>query len=143
MRRLILLLPLILLLTGCLSEEEQLVGKWRGKVELGSAIKSSPIGMVAGGYANMVEPQLDLRPDKTFELSFSLAPIEGTKTHKDQKIILNSKPLTCMSAGQPQKKTQTALYHAPAPLPIPLSAMKPDTKQPNVQGLRKSQQLLL
>ena len=145
MRRLILLLPLLLLLllTGCLSEEEQLVGKWRGKVELGSAIKSSPMGMVAGGYANMIEPQLDLRPDKTFALSFSMAPIEGTWTLKDQEITLTPKSVMGMSAGQAQQRMQKALDHAPAGLPIPIAGMLPDTKQLHVQVVGKGQRLVL
>lgn len=145
MRRFFLpFLTILLLLGGCMSEEEQLVGKWRGKVELSAAIKSSPMGAMAGSYMSLVDPQLDLRPDKTFVLSLSMAPVEGTWTLKDQEIILTPKKVMGMSAGQARKQVENAMDRAPKGIPLPFGAdMIPDTKEMRVKVLDHGQKLTL
>src|SRR2546423_12352136 len=82
----------LLLAAGCMTPEEKMVGKWRGKVEMGQSMKStlnaSPMGAMAGNIASMIDPQLDLRPDKTFTLSLSMAPIDGTWKLDQNEITL-------------------------------------------------------
>ncbi len=144
-RRLFLILvPLAILITGCMSEEDQLVGKWRGKVELGSVLKGSSMGAMAGNYANMIEPQLDLKPDKTFVLSLSMAPIAGTWAYKNQEIILTPKSVMGMPANEARKEAAKAMDHAPSGFSMPFGAnMLPDTKEMKVEVLNKGQKLTL
>ena len=127
-----------------MSEEDQLVGKWRGKVVLSSTVTDSPMGAMAGSYINMVEPQLDLRPDKTFVLSLSMAPIEGTWALKNEQIILTPKTVMGMSASKAREQADKAIEHAPAGLQMPFGAnMIPGTKEMRVQVLGKGQKLIL
>src|SRR5207237_412582 len=119
-RRLILfLLPLLLLATGCMTEEQKLVGKWKGTVEVGGAVKNSPLGAQASGLASLTEPQLDLRPDKTFTLYFSLAPIEGTWALKDTEIVLTPTKVMGMSAADAKKKAEGAAEKMSSKMPFP------------------------
>jgi hypothetical protein len=143
-RQFLALLPLAaILLTGCMTEEQQMVGKWRGKVEMSAAMKSSPYGNMASQYINMIQPQLDLRPDKTFVLSFSMAPIEGTWALKNQDIILTPKSVMGMSAGKARQEADKAMNHAPGfQMPMGMNLI-PDDKQLTVHVLNHGQELTL
>lgn len=151
MHRLSLLLLIALaILAGCATEEQQLVGKWRGKVEMNSAMKNSPYGNMASQYVNMIQPQLDLRPDKTFLLSISMAPIEGTWFLKDGDIVLTPKTFMGMPAGQARKKADDALDKAdnggdhPLGFQMPSAAsLIPDTKEIRVKVVDKGESLSL
>lgn len=127
-----------------MSEEDQLVGKWRGKVDLGAAMKGTSMGAMAGNYANMIEPQLDLRPDKTFVLSFSMAPIEGTWALKNQEIVLTPQSVMGMPADKARQEAAKAMDRASSGFPMPFGAnMLPDTKVMKVEVINKGQRLTL
>jgi hypothetical protein len=118
----LLLIPPLLILGGCLSAEQRLVGKWRGKVEMDQTVKSA-MGM-AGGLASMFQPQLDLRPDKTFSLSLGPAPIEGTWKLEPGQLVLTPKTMMGMSADNVRDRAKRELAKvkkdSPFPIPIPM-----------------------
>jgi len=80
---------------------------------------------MASGFARMVEPQLDLRPDKTFTLSFSVAPLDGTWKLDKGEITLTPKSVMGMSTDDARNQAQKALKRAQekSPFPIPFASM--------------------
>jgi len=139
MRKFFPLLFLLLLLTGCLSPEQQVVGKWKGKLDINKGITSSMGPM--GGMANLIQPQLDLRPDKTFRLSISLAPVEGTWKLEGNQLLLTPTSFMGMPTSEVKAQAQKQLDHARTkasgmPFPIPtevpgISEMKADVDLQN------------
>ena len=144
MRRFLVLLPLLLLLAGCFSEEDRLIGKWRGKVSLNPVVQSMA-GLQASQFANMLEPQLDLRPDKTFALSMPMGSIEGKWELKDKEVILTPNSVMGMPADQVKNEARKAMDHASGPMGMPfgMSGSLPDTQVLHVKVLDDDQKLSL
>jgi hypothetical protein len=128
-----------------MSPEEKMVGKWRGKVDL-SALKSTPAGGMVGNFSSMIDPQLDLRPDKTFTLSLSMAPIDGRWSMSGDEITLTPTSVMGMSASDAKKQAQKAMDKAkersPFPLPFAMPSM-PGTDVMHVHIDEKTQKLTL
>ena len=138
----LLVIPALLLLGGCLSPEQKLVGKYKGKIETNRIVKT--VAPMADAFTSMVEPQLDLRPDKTFVLSVSMAPIEGTWKLEDKVLILTPKTMMGMSTDEVKKKAEKEFGHAQkeldrmkkdSPIPIPFSM---DGGMPNMTEMKVS-----
>lgn len=146
MRYLASLAFIVLCLAGCMSEEQKLVGKWKGTVEVGGAVKNSPIGAQASGLANMTDPQLDLRPDKTFTLYFSFAPIEGTWALQDKDIVLTPKKVLGISADDAKKRAEGAAEKMrekmPFPIPMPMDIL-PGAKEMRAHVVDDSETITL
>jgi hypothetical protein len=125
MRRLpsLFILPALVLVVwaaaGCMAAEDRYVGKWRGKVDV-DALKSTPMGAMAGNFASMIDPQLDLRPDKTFTLSMSMAPIDGTWKLNKNEITLTPTKVMGMSAADAKKQAQRAMDREKDKMPFPI-----------------------
>lgn len=140
---LVALIPLALIASGCMTEEQRLVGKWRGTVEIGPQAKNFPFGSMAGGMANMVDPQLDLKADKTFTLYISFAPIEGTWTFANEQIVLKPKKMMGMSADDVKKRAQDQMDRAMPGLPFGMMGDLPGTADMKVQVLNHGEKLSL
>jgi hypothetical protein len=105
------------------------VGKWRGTVEAGQAAKSLPVNganehadEMARSLTSQIDPQLSLRPDKTFTLSISIAPIDGTWKLDQNEIILTPKSFMGRSVGDVKQMAEKELKHvkkSDSPFPIP------------------------
>lgn len=119
-RKLLPLLLLALALTGCMTEEQRLVGKWKGTVEVSDSLKKMPFGGQAMGLSNLIDPQLDLKPDKTFSLHMSFAPIQGTWRLEDKEIILTPTTVAGMSTGEVKEKAEGAMEKATGRMGFPL-----------------------
>lgn len=114
----LLLLPALFLLGGCLSPEQQLVGKYKGKIDMGGPLKATPMGAMASGYASMLEPQLDLKPDKTFSLNLSMAPVNGTWRLDHDQLILTPKSVMGMSANEVKDRAAKEIEHSKRDMPF-------------------------
>lgn len=134
MRTLAPLFLIVLFLTGCMSPEQRLIGKWKGTVEVSSTVKSLPFGAQASTFANMTDPQLDLRPDKTFTLYMSFAPIEGTWALAGKEVVLTPKKVMGMSADDAKDRAKGAADRVGAKLPFPIPIPMGDI--PGVQEMR-------
>jgi len=116
------LLPLLFiacLATACMSPEQKLVGRWKGKVELGGSLKSTQMGAMAGGFANMIQPQLELRPDKTFTLSMSVAPIDGAWKLEGNQLTLKPQKVMGMTTDEVKNQAQQQLSKSQDKMPFP------------------------
>ena len=140
MRRFLLLLLPLLILAGC-SPEQQLLGKWRGKAEISSNLKSQ-MPPQASAFTDMFQPQLDLRPDKTFTLTLSVAPIDGTWKLENNVVTLTPKTVMGMTTDDVKKKAEKELDNArkknalPFPMPdLPGTTEMKMTLNPNNEEL--------
>jgi hypothetical protein len=145
---LIILIPLAVCAAGCLSPEQQLVGTWTGKVELGESAKSLPNSQMASGYANMIQPKLDLRPDKTFTLTLAVAPVDGTWRRENNELILTPKKVMGMSTGDIKKKADKEFKHAKSesndmPFPFPTGDSLPALSEMNATVGKGNDQMIL
>jgi len=67
-----------------------------------------------------IDPQLNLRPDHTFVMSFAIAPIEGTWKLVKDDVILTPKTIFGMKSEDVQKQAAHAMEKAQSKSPIPL-----------------------
>jgi hypothetical protein len=104
-----------------MSPEQQLVGKWLGKVETSKFVKAATGH--ASGLMDMFQPQLDLKPDKTFAMSLGPAPVEGTWKLEGETVILTPKTMMGMATADVRAKAEKEFEKAKndAPFPIPFS----------------------
>jgi hypothetical protein len=80
----------LVMLAGCVSAEQRVIGKWKGEVQLAQTAEASPLGAMIKGMAASVDPQLDLRPDNSFSLYLTVLPIEGTwALEGDDSVVLS------------------------------------------------------
>jgi hypothetical protein len=135
MRKLLLLiLPALLIVAGC-SPEQQWVGKYRGKIEMGKTMKSvvdsNPMGGQASSFLGMIQPSLDLRPDKTFTMTMAVAPIDGTWKLDHDTIILTPKTMMGMSADEVKKQAEKHMDEAKSksPFPFPMAGGMPNLSE--------------
>jgi len=115
-----LLIPLLAITAGCSTGEGALVGKWRGSIEEGTKLKATPMGAMADKMKGYIDPQLNLRPDHTFVMSFAIAPIEGTWKLVKDDVILTPKTMFGMKSEEVQKQAAHAMEKAQSKSPIPL-----------------------
>ncbi|MEA2552712.1 MAG: hypothetical protein QOJ65_888 [Fimbriimonadaceae bacterium] len=136
-----------LLLSGCMSAEQRLIGKWKGTVELGRGLKYSPLGAAAGALNTMGDPQLDLRPDKTFTLFLSFAPIEGTWKLVEKEVILTPTKVMGISSEDAKARAKGMMDRVqekgfPLGMPMPMGDI-PGTQEMRVKVLNDGEKLSL
>ena len=139
------LLPILVLASGCMSLESRLVGKWQGSLNMPA---QTPFGKLPSAFASMADPQLDLRPNKTFTLYLSIAPIDGTWKLNGEEVILTPSKVGGMSSKEIGKKAEQAMEQAQqhSPIPFPLGTMGggiPGTQEMRVKILNDGETLTL
>lgn len=134
-----------LLASGCMSPEARLVGKWQGSLNVSG---QTPFGKLPSGFASLADPQLDLRPNKTFTLYLAIAPIDGTWKLQDKEVILTPSKVGGMSSKEIGQKAEQAMEQAQehSPMPFPFGMMGgaiPGTQEMHVKILNEGNTLTL
>lgn len=110
MRRLLPLVLLALVTVGCMNPESRVIGKWKGEIKLSDTANRLG-GSMARGMSGFLDPQIDLRPDKSFTLHLGPMPIEGTWqfSPSGKEILLNAKSYMGLNPGEVKKKSEEGM----------------------------------
>lgn len=81
------LAALVLLLWGCAPAtiEQQVIGQWKGQLELGKQSEQNSFAQMA---AQAFEPTINFKEDKTFAMTVAVLPVEGTWSVNGHKVTL-------------------------------------------------------
>lgn len=105
MKSIALLLSLLaLVLVGCGTSQQSLIGKYKGEIKMSEADKDNPMAKMAEAMMSMMSFDLELKEDNKFTMMLMAIPVDGDWSLSGKTITLTPKTVMGLSPEEFEKQ---------------------------------------